>query len=156
MAKLISILFIAVALSKLQGLEIDSNTEASSIYAIKADINLVDSKGRSFWDKKFIRYPANGAYSSAQITKTCNTKEYFEEVGLQTKLKDKTIVENFPMEQGEEIKIKSAALQNNKFMLKFGNLQTATWSIEFLDDTHIKSCSQYDSFTFCHKYILCP
>ena len=48
MARLISILFIAVALSKLQGLEIDSNTEASSIYAIKADINLVNSKGRSF------------------------------------------------------------------------------------------------------------
>lgn len=58
MARLISILFIAVALSKLQGLEIDSNTEVSSIYAIKADINLVDSKGRSFWDKVMVKKPS--------------------------------------------------------------------------------------------------
>ena len=119
-------------------------------------VDIADSKGRTFWDKKFIRYPAEGTYSSAQITKTCNTKEYFDEVGLQTNSKDKTIKENFPMEQGEAIEIKSVVLQNNKFMLKIGDLQTATWSIEFLDDTHIESCSQYDSFTFCHKYVLCP
>ncbi len=122
----------------------------------KDGFDIVDSKGRTFWDKKFIRYPAKSAYSSAQITKTCNTKEYFEEVGLQTNLKDKTIIENSPMEQGEEIEIKSVTLQDDKFMLKIGDLQSATWSIEFLDDTHIKSCSQYNSFTFCHKYVLCP
>lgn len=81
-------------------------------------VDIADSKGRTFWDKKFIRYPAKGSYSSAQITKTCNTKEYFNEVGLQTNLKDKTIIENFPMEQGEEIEIKSATLQDDKFMLK--------------------------------------
>lgn len=83
-------------------------------------VDIADSKGRTFWDKKFIRYPAKGSYSSAQITKTCNTKEYFNEVGLQTNLKDKTIIENFPMEQGEEIEIKSATLQDDKFMLKLG------------------------------------
>ncbi|MGX3045615.1 hypothetical protein [Helicobacter sp. T3_23-1056] len=119
-------------------------------------VDIADSKGRTFWDKKFIRCPAKGSYSSAQITKTCNTKEYFNEVGLQTNLKDKTIKENFPMEQGEEIEIKSVTLQDDKFMLKIGDLQSATWSIEFLDDTHIKSCSQYSGSTFCHKYVLCP
>ena len=119
-------------------------------------VDIADSKGRTFWDKKFIRYPAEGTYSSVQITKTCNTKEYFDEVGLQTNSKDKTIKENFPMEQGEAIEIKSVVLQNNKFLLKIGDSQIATYSIEFLDDTHIKSCSQYDSSTFCHKYVLCP
>ena len=125
--------------------------------ACSADsVDIADSKGRTFWDKKFIRYPAEGTYSSAQITKTCNTKEYFDEVGLQTNSKNKTIIENFPMEQGEAIEIKSVVLQNNKFLLKIGDLQTATWSVEFLDDTHIESCSQYDSSKFCHKYVLCP
>ncbi|MGX2983880.1 hypothetical protein ACWIWK_00145 [Helicobacter sp. 23-1048] len=125
--------------------------------ACSADsVDIADSKGRTFWDKKFIRYPAEGTYSSAQITKTCNTKEYFDEVGLQTNSKDKTIKENFPMEQGEAIEIKSVVLQNNKFLLRIGDLQTATWSVEFLDDTHIESCSQYDNSTFCHKYVLCP
>lgn len=124
------------------------------LYANNLDI--VDSKGRTFWDKKFIRYPAEGTYLPDEITKTCDTKEYFDEVGLQTNSKNKTIVENFPMEQGEEGKIKSVTLQDNKFMLQIGDSQSTTWSVEFLDDTHIKSCSQYDSFTFCHKYILCP
>ena len=73
------------------------------LYANNLDI--VDSKGRTFWDKKFIRYPAEGTYLPDEITKTCDTKEYFDEVGLQTNSKNKTIVENFPMEQGEEVKM---------------------------------------------------
>lgn len=57
MTKLISVLFIAVALSKLQGLEYDLNAEVSSIYTNTNIADIIDSKGRTFWDKVMVENP---------------------------------------------------------------------------------------------------
>lgn len=47
------------------------------LYANNLDI--ADSKGRSFWDKRFVVYDTN----TSLIIKTCKNKEWFEEQGLQ-------------------------------------------------------------------------
>ena len=44
------------------------------LYANNLDI--VDSKGRSFWDKRFVVYDTD----TSLIIKTCKNKEWFEEV----------------------------------------------------------------------------
>ncbi|MCI7710980.1 hypothetical protein [Helicobacter sp.] len=101
------------------------------LYANNLDI--VDSKGRSFWDKRFVVYDTN----TSLIIKTCKNKEWFEEQGLQFDRESKSIIAYTPMER-IVLEIQDSKdniiLQENKFIFLFAdsikyNLKTnIVWS----------------------------
>ncbi|TLD79669.1 hypothetical protein LS70_009805 [Helicobacter sp. MIT 11-5569] len=119
------------------------------------DLDVVDSKGRSFWDKKFVCYQTN----KSQIAKTCGNEEYFKEQGLQFDRESRSIIIYTPMERIDLI-VKDykdkIILQGNKFIFLFVNSikynPQDVFSLEFLNDTLIQWCM----FEVCGKYVLCP
>lgn len=61
----------------------------------KDGFDIVDSNGRSFWDKKFVSYQTN----KSLIAKTCSNEEWFKEQGLQFDRESRTIIVYTPMER---------------------------------------------------------
>lgn len=119
------------------------------------DIDILDSKGRSFWGKKFISYQTN----KSLIAKTCSNEEWFKEQGLQFDRESKSIIVYTPMERIELVVKDSeddVILQGDKFVFLFADSikynPQDKYSLEFLDDTSIQWCM----FEGCQKYILCP
>lgn len=130
------------------------------LYANNLDVS--DSKDRSFWNKNFVPYyyedyksknPVRPNYND--LVKICNTKEYFKEQGLQFHREGKNIILYTPMEQIELI-IDNVILKGNKFIFVIAdstNTHTQdVYSLEFLDDTTIEWCM----LEGCEKYVLCP
>ena len=60
-----------------------------------SDIDTLDSKGRSFWDKKFV--VDNG--DKSLMAKTCSNEEWFKEQGLQFDRASRSIIVYTPMER---------------------------------------------------------
>ena len=123
------------------------------LYANNLDI--VDSKGRTFWDKKFVSYQTN----KSLIAKTCSNEEWFKEQGLQFDRKSRTIIVYTPMERIDLVVKDSnddVILQGDKFVFLFADSikynPQDKYSLEFLDDTSIQWCM----FEGCQKYVLCP
>lgn len=124
------------------------------LYANSLDI--VDSNGRSFWDKKFVSYQTN----KLLIAKTCSNEEWFKEQGLQFDRESRTIIVYTPMERIDLV-VKDSnddviLLQGDKFVFLFADSikynPQDKYSLEFLDDTSIQWCM----FEGCQKYVLCP
>lgn len=120
-----------------------------------SDIDALDSKSRSFWDKKFVLYSTN----TSLIAKTCSNEEYFKEQGLQFDRESRSIIVYTPMERIDLVVKDSeddVILQEDKFVFLFADSikynPQDKYSLEFLDDTSIQWCM----FKNCQKYVLCP
>lgn len=123
------------------------------LYANNLDI--VDSKGRSFWDKRFVVYDTD----TSLIIKTCKNKEWFEEQGLQFDRESRSIIAYTSMER-IVLEIQDSKdniiLQGDEFIFLFTDAMKHNpqdkYSLKFLDDNSIQWCM----FGECEKYVLCP
>ena len=119
------------------------------LYASNLDI--VDSKGRSFWDKRFVVYDTNPSL----IIKTCKNKNKngLRRQGLQFDRESRSIIAYTPAM--ERIVLESTIfkdniiLQGNKFIFLFADFikynPQDKYSLEFLDDNLIQWCMFWEA-----------